>query len=307
MQIFQNAPRARHEGRFGQAQHDPAREERPTQRQRPQPVGLALTTRKAGALQEPGRRVGGRISELQTALEKIGDEEDIQQEQLLHCQNLSNLTWNDVDVGALLARIDDLTMRLKAERDARPTWQLWTTASRRRRRAPQGCRQEEQGGRERQGLAKTSKAERQTRRAGASVANLIARRRSQTKLQPGTRPLAKTSLLRVLDQVHAQVDRGLSIECASAGVSLDRVEGSIVQRFVEFNRLWPAVAGGLDATLESADDYLAKLKRLEDDNLPAYEGRFFGLLREQSDQNLTLLATKLDEERSAYPLTHGTG
>jgi uncharacterized protein YPO0396 len=63
--------------------------------------------------------------------------------------------------------------------------------------------------------------------------------------------------------------------------------------------LWPSVAGGLDATLASADDYLAKLKRLEDDNLPAFEDRFFGLLREQSDQNLTLLATKLDEERSA--------
>src|SRR3546814_8885538 len=36
-----------------------------------------------------------------------------------------------------------------------------------------------------------------------------------------------------------------------------------------------------------------------DDNLPAFEDRFFSLLREQSDQNLTLLATKLDEERSA--------
>jgi len=80
---------------------------------------------------------------------------------------------------------------------------------------------------------------------------------------------------------------------------LSELRNSIVQRFAEFNRLWPAVAGGLDATLASADDYLAKLKRLEDDNLPAYEDRFFSLLREQSDQNLTLLATKLDEERSA--------
>lgn len=64
--------------------------------------------------------LGGRISELEAALGKIGDEEDLQQEQLLHCQNLSNLTWNDVDVGALLTRIADLTERLQAERAARP-------------------------------------------------------------------------------------------------------------------------------------------------------------------------------------------
>src|SRR3546814_6774806 len=39
---------------------------------------------------------------------------------MLHCQNLSNLTWNDVDVGSLLTRIDDASIRLKAEREARP-------------------------------------------------------------------------------------------------------------------------------------------------------------------------------------------
>ncbi|SIR47158.1 SbcC/MukB-like Walker B domain-containing protein [Pseudacidovorax sp. RU35E] len=109
----------------------------------------------------------------------------------------------------------------------------------------------------------------------------------------------KDVTLENLDQVHTQVDRGLSNELRALDTRLTELKGSIVQRFLEFNRLWPAVAGGLDATLASADDYLAKLKRLEDDNLPAYEDRFFGLLREQSDQNLTLLATKLDEERSA--------
>jgi uncharacterized protein YPO0396 len=102
-----------------------------------------------------------------------------------------------------------------------------------------------------------------------------------------------------LDQVNGQVDRGLSNELRAIESRLGDLRNAIVQRFVEFNRLWPSVAGGLDATLASADDYLAKLKRLEDDNLPAFEDRFFGLLREQSDQNLTLLATKLDEERSA--------
>lgn len=109
----------------------------------------------------------------------------------------------------------------------------------------------------------------------------------------------KEVTLENLDQVTSTVERALNTELRALDTRLTELKSSIVQRFAEFNRLWPAVAGGLDATLASAEDYLAKLKRLEDDNLPAYEDRFFALLREQSDQNLMLLATKLDEERSA--------
>src|SRR5690606_14885275 len=71
------------------------------------------------------------------------------------------------------------------------------------------------------------------------------------------------------------------------------------RRFAEFNRLWPAESGGLDASLASAEDYFLKLTRLETDGLPRYAERFLELLREQSDQNLTLLSHRLDQERSA--------
>lgn len=109
----------------------------------------------------------------------------------------------------------------------------------------------------------------------------------------------KEVTLENIDQVTSQVERTLNSELRALEGRLADLRNAIVQRFVEFNRLWPAMAGGLDASLASAEDYFAKLHRLEVDNLPAYEERFFGLLREQSDQNLTLLATKLDEERSA--------
>jgi uncharacterized protein YPO0396 len=44
---------------------------------------------------------------------------------------------------------------------------------------------------------------------------------------------------------------------------------------------------------------LTKLARLETDGLPRHEERFLQLLRDQSDQNLTLLSSRLDLERAA--------
>lgn len=245
--------------------------------------------------------LGGRIAELQKVLGEIGDEEDLQQEQLLHCQNLSNLTWNDVDVGSLLTRIDDLKARLTAEREARPDLAVLDD----RIKAQEGVHSTAVGKKnaeDARGLGITE-----------AIYKLNKKLAELVRLWPGgDRPpafaeqisaryaaIGKELTLENIDHVTGLVERGINAELSALDSRLGDLRNAIVQRFAEFNRLWPAVAGGLDATLASAEDYLAKLKRLEDDNLPAYEDRFFNLLREQSDQNLTLLAAKLDEERSA--------
>lgn len=302
MQAFRNATRA--VTREGLVKHSSTRHEkndRHNVNDRSQWVLGFDNKEKLALYKNRAADLGARISELDTALGKIGDEEDLQQEQLLHCQNLSNLTWNDVDVGALLTRIADLTERLQAERDARPDLAVLDDRIKAQdavhRKAVDARNKEDVKG---QGFAKdvdklNGKLAELARlwptsdRAPAFAEQIAARYAATDK---------EVSLENV-DQVHTQVDRSLSNELRALDTRLTVLEASIVQRFVDFNRLWPAVAGGLDATLASAEDYLAKLKRLEDDNLPAYEDRFFSLLREQSDQNLTLLATKLDEERSA--------
>lgn len=302
MQAFRNAPRA--VTREGLVKHSTTRHEkndRHNVNDRSQWVLGFDNKAKLALYQNQAAELGGRISGLQTALEKIGDEEDAQQEQLLHCQNLSNLTWNDVDVGALLSRIDDLTERLKAEKAARPDL------------AVLGERIEAQDGVHRKAVDVRNKEDVKGQGLARDIDKLNGKLAELARLWPTSdkapafadqiaaryEAVGKEVTLENLDQTHTQVDRGLSNELRALESRLTELKGAIVQRFVEFNRLWPAVAGGLDATLASAEDYLAKLKRLEDDNLPAYEDRFFSLLREQSDQNLTLLATKLDEERSA--------
>jgi len=302
LQAFRNAPRA--VTREGQVKHSTTRHEkndRHSVNDRSQWVLGFDNKDKLNLYKEKAAELGGRISELQAALDKIGDEEDLQQEQLLHCQNLSNLTWNDVDVGSLLTRIDDLKARLQAERDARPDLAVLDD----RIKAQEAVHSK--------AVNRKNDEDAKGRGIATEIDKLSGKLAELARLWPtsdrapafadqlAARYVAtgKEVTLESLDQVTGAVERALNNELRALDTRLTELKNSIVQRFVEFNRLWPAVAGGLDATLASAEDYLAKLKRLEDDNLPAYEDRFFGLLREQSDQNLTLLATKLDEERSA--------
>lgn len=302
LQAFRNAPRA--VTREGQVKHNMMRHEKNDRH----PVNdrsrwvLGFDNKAKLALyKEKAAELGGRIAELETALGKVGDEEDAHQEQVLHCQTLSNLTWNDVDVGALLTRIDDLKARLEAERAARPDLAALDDLIKAQEAvhfAAVGKKNDEDA----KGLRIKGDVDRlngklielarlwPTSDRPPAFAELIASRYAATD---------KEVTLENLDQVTSQVERTLNSELRALDGRLTDLRNAIVQRFAEFNRLWPAMAGGLDASLASAEDYFAKLHRLEVDNLPAYEERFFGLLREQSDQNLTLLATKLDEERSA--------
>lgn len=302
LQAFRNASRA--VTREGLVKHSSTRHEkndRHSVNDRSQWVLGFDNKEKLALYRNKAAELGGRIAELEGKLGEVDEEEDLQQQQLLHCQNLSNLTWNDVDVGALLARIKDLTARLEAEREARPDLARLddaiktqegvhsTAVGKKNEEDSKGRGIESEIGKMNDRFADLSRLWPTSDRAPA-FADQIASRYTA---------IGKEVTLENLDQVNSLVDRTLSNELRTLDNRLTELKGSIAHRFAEFNRLWPAVAGGLDATLASADDYLAKLKRLEDDNLPAYEDRFFSLLREQSDQNLTLLATKIDEERSA--------
>lgn len=256
---------------------------------------------KLSLFQEKAAALGARISEIEAEQEKVKAEEELQQKQLLQCQTLSNLTWNDIDVASLLTRIDDLKKRLEMELAARPDL------------AQLGERVDAQDAVHRNALEKKNREEVRASGLQKDIEKSNARLLDLARLWPTAerQPAFQEQLnlrfeaikrevtLESLDQVTSQVERGLAAELGALDVHLTELRNSITQRFAEFNRLWPSESGGLDAVLASAEDYFGKLQRLETDNLPKYEDRFFTMLREQSDQNLTLLATKLEQERSA--------
>lgn len=277
---------------------------------------------KLALYKEKAAMLGGRVSELEAALEKVRKEERIQRAQLLHCQTLSNLTWNDVDVGSLLTRITDMRQRLAAELKARPDL------------ARMDEHIQKQDAVYKKAVDRKTEQDARTKGIQRGIADLEKRLTDITRLWPAAdqEPAFRESLdvrftdtgrdltLDSLDQVTGLVERRMNDELRAIEGRMADLRNSICQRFVEFNRRWPAEAGGLDPTLESSEDYFGKLRRLETDDLPRFEERFLTMLRDQSDQNLTLLSTKLDQERTdikarmelvneslqVAPFSHGT-
>ncbi len=256
---------------------------------------------KRALFEEKAATLGVSIAEIERQQAAASLEEDLQQRQMLACQTLSNLSWNDIDVASLLTWIDDLNKRLDAELKARPDLAVVDERITAQEGVYQGALN-----RKNDEAAKASGLSRDLSAFNDKLASLASLWPTADREQPFAQALGeryaatnKPLTLDNIDSVTTQVDRGLSAELRQLDTDLTNLRNSIIGRFAEFNRQWPAESDGLDASLESAEDYFGKLQRLINDNLPKYEDRFFALLREQSDQNLTLLATKLDQERSA--------
>jgi uncharacterized protein YPO0396 len=255
---------------------------------------LKLYKERAGEL-------GAELSNLQNLLNESQREGERQREELLHCQTLANLTWAEVDLESLLSKIKSLQDQIAAESLARPelseldaqvkTQEALHAAVAKTRNDAELRKQNLEG----EGVKLT--------RALAGLPHelvSVALTPTQTSgLEQRYAGASKKISLDTLDALTKEIDRNIHAEIKQYELHISELRNEIERIFSEFNRRWPAESGGLDATLESADDYFAKLTRLETDGLPRYEDRFMQLLCEQSDQNLTLLSTRLDLERTA--------
>jgi uncharacterized protein YPO0396 len=258
---------------------------------------LKLFTEKAQAL-------ALELSEFATELTALEGEEDVQHTQLLHCLTLANLSWNDVDVASLVTRVKDLTQRIAAEKASRPDLALIDTKI-----STQDTKYQNATTKKNEEAVRKGGLEKEIRLKEVALEGISQKWPSSDRAPSFSQALEaryaqhapeKWDLtLDNLDHLSTQVDRAISREISAIGSHTTDLKNKITQRFAQFNRDFPAESGGLDPSMESADDYFGKLKRLETDGLPQFEQQFLNLLREQSDQNITLLSTKLEQERSA--------
>lgn len=91
-----------------------------------------------------------------------------------------------------------------------------------------------------------------------------------------------TDIQRVKDKIRDEMMENVT--------QMARVETKINTAFAKFLSNWTVEAGSLQANMECAPDFFAKLERLESDGLPKHEDRFRNLLSQQSTQRLAELS-----------------
>lgn len=251
--------------------------------------------------QNKAAELGGEISTLTNELGKVNGEGELQREQDMHCNTLQNMTWAEVDVASLVTRVADLKKQVEQEKAARPDLAKMDEDVKNQDKVYSDA------------VTAQNKEAAKGLDFGRQLAQCEGKLAEVARLYPhvAVTPVQKDALdvrfaktgkdvtIESLDQVTTLVVRGLGVEERALELQMNDLKNSIERRFADFNRAWLAEAGGLDPTLASAEDYFGKLARLQTDRLPEYEQRFLQLLREQSDQNLTLLSTRLEQERSA--------
>lgn len=300
MQEFRAASRA--VTMSGQIKRDRTRHEKNDSRGARDPGSWVLgfdNAAKRRLFEQTAHELGAEVSKLQAEQDQADTEADAERARDLACNTLQNMTWADVDVASLAAQVRDLNERIAAETAARPDLAVLDGSIK------------TQEGVHRSATDATNAEAAKGLAFERTITQLSGKLEELARLYPEVRltPIQRASLearvaktgklveLETLDDVMRLVEKGLAGEDKAQELRMMELKSSIERRFSDFNRDFSVEAAGLDATLASADDYFAKLTRLQSDGLPKHEERFMQLLREQSDQNLTLLASKLDQER----------
>jgi uncharacterized protein YPO0396 len=302
VQAFRSAPRAL--TREGQVKHNTTRHEKNDRR----PVGdksqWVLGFDNASKLKlyrEQALALVDEIEGLKRVLTALLEAGRLNEERFIHCQTLANLTWAEVDVGSVLERISDLQSRLETERKAHPDLAVLDAQvveqDRLYKHAVNAANEAEGGLR-----AKESVLARLEKRLSGLQEALLCVALTPFQLTGLDERLAQIPIpmeLERVDEIVGRLERGIGAERTGLLTRIGEHEKKIERCFQTFVTTWPAEAGGLDPSIESAPDFFSKLARLIGDGLPEYEERFLRLLHEQSDQNLTRLSAQLDQERKA--------
>jgi len=255
---------------------------------------LALFEEQVGQLRHT-------VERLEAELDELRQRDQERAVRAIQCQTLVNLTWQEIDVAPVLDRIGTLERALQEAREG-------NSALRGMSRRIGECKER---------LREAENELRSVESAFASTVSEIAA--NEEKLlalmqDPQIVPLTphqarglearyaatRASItLEGLDELARKVERTVAEEIGALGEAIHKLEKAVESCFTEFKRRWLLDAADADSSIASAQDYLARLQRLETDGLPVHEQRFFELLRNQSHQNLAALATHLNQARKA--------
>jgi len=269
---------------------------------------LGFDNRERRALFETqARELHDRLAGLNSEIESIGRVREARAARDRSCITLVNLQWSELDVAPVLDRVSQLETQVVELRDGDPVLREFS-----RREAALIAARDQASEARHEAEAEARRCATELERCRRQLATVEARIGAaphaeqrpaadshRASLQTRFADVTVSLTLDNLEEVSRQVERRFSEAIESLSAEYNLLEKRIEMSFATFRRNWPMEAGDQDATLASAADFLAKLQRLEVDNLPAHEQRFFDLLQTQSSQNIVALRQHLRLARSA--------
>ncbi|MCC4596134.1 AAA family ATPase [Xanthomonas campestris pv. phormiicola] len=212
---------------------------------------------------------------------------------------LANLAWDEIDVAAPLQRLDDIATALRQLREGDANLRALGEAIDLARgnveqaeRTYEGVRKERaklEGERERWEKVRVGCAD-----AGARILTPLQERGLGERVQ-GLGVLS----LENLDAHFREITKVLEEQRTELITAQNRIEQLLLECFKRYCRAWPEDSGDFTVSVDSAEDFLARLQRLERDGLPQHEARFFDLLQSQSKNNLLALQRHTAEARKS--------
>ncbi len=254
---------------------------------------------KLQAYQEEFFALQDNLGKVEKALEQARETTKNESRQVEHAQNITNLTWENSNIAALLDEIQSFKARIAQELKARPELSELDKKVALKRKAWDraiSTLQDAKGeavdiGRER------AKAQKRVDELPPEKLSFPLSPTQKERLSARFDETGKKMSVDQVDSACTAMVRAIGDEQSTAIGKTAEIKQGIEHKLYIFCTKWPAEAQGLDPKLESAPDFMAKLLRLETDGLHEYVARFKALLSEQSDQNLAVLHSKLDQER----------
>ncbi|HYG06737.1 MAG TPA: SbcC/MukB-like Walker B domain-containing protein [Stenotrophomonas sp.] len=244
---------------------------------------------KLKVFEREGQQLAQRIAACEADVAALRQQREAGHERTLAAHTLVERDWDEIDVAPKLQRLSDIDEQLRQLREGdsglRALGQALEQARILRdqaRRTYEDVRLERaQLARERVRLENLQQAT-QGRHAGSLT---------PIQLQGLQERLAALPALS-LDNLEAHfrlVERGLGEQLAESQGRDSRLSQQLLDCFRKYCQQWPEDSGDFTVSVASADDFLARLERLESDGLPRHETRFFDLLQTQSKNNLLAL------------------
>lgn len=254
---------------------------------------LALYKAEAGALAQ-------QIAEADSAIAALKAKRAQQASHAVAAQSMANVRWSDIDVAPLLTRLDAIEVALKELREGDVS--LRDLGERIEIKGKQAAATQRLLNEVRDDRRDNQREHGRLDKDRVRCAEDVAAKPLTPLQQHGLNARCEAGAMFTLGNL---AERTLVMERAlNQGISALETEAGeqthrIVNCFEMFRRSWVQDAGDVQANLESATDFFARLERLERDGLPAHEARFFDMLRTQSGQNLVALQTHIAQAHKA--------